>query len=81
MWRMLIHSLKGIQHLNKEGLTHGDINPMNILITLNDPASNTEHTLFRVKLIEFLKINELGEIALTKVRIACIKLLLERGRY
>jgi hypothetical protein len=35
---------------------------------LSNPEESNENDLFRTKLLDFLKIKELGEIALSKVR-------------
>lgn len=78
VWKMIIQILKALRFLNNQGQQHGDINPNNILIMFNDPETSSENDLFRVKVLDFLKIKELGEIAMAKVKfifynIVCIE--------
>jgi serine/threonine protein kinase len=40
MWKLIVQTLKAIQYLNESGITHGDINPMNISILFNDPGTS-----------------------------------------
>jgi len=49
-------------------LQHGDINPNNIVIKFNEVESIDDLSqLFQIKLLDFLNIKSLGEIALQKV--------------
>ena len=68
LWRLIIQCLKGIAYLNSLGLQHGDINPNNICIIMDTPEEGILPSTFKVKLLDFLRIKELGEIAMSKVR-------------
>ena len=62
LYQFILQTLKGITHLNLNGKTfgelHGDISPVSITVIMN-PQFNS----FRVKILDFLKIRDLVEIA------------------
>lgn len=58
--RVIIHTLKAIEHLNSKGHCHGDINPANIIIRFNSDNIDS----FRTQMVEGLHIKQLVEIAM-----------------
>lgn len=66
-YEFILQALKALAHLNVNGKTfgelHGDISPMSIVIKFNASEQQLQGQSFLVKILDYLKIRDLVEIA------------------